>query len=94
MKTWAIEAVNDTRAWDWSIGKAIPGSGSPQACEHCGTQHEVHVTIFNRSENKRLVVGSTCAKKLCFNGEKVNSYNLKANARWAKYQAARERWAA
>jgi hypothetical protein len=57
-----ILAIDDTRKWDWRRQRPIPRSGVTRPCDHCGTAHEVHVTI--EFEGRQLVVGTTCARDL------------------------------
>lgn len=53
----------DTRFHDLETGKAIPGTGDKNTCEHCGAEHEVWVYI--ESESRHIaIVGTSCAKKL------------------------------
>lgn len=78
MKTWKLETVHDTREWEhngkgWS---AVAGSGVARECDHCGRSHEIHCTIYQPSSGMRIVVGSTCAKVLCWNTRPLNTQNL------------------
>lgn len=54
----------DTRSYDLESGKAIPGTGNKNACEHCGAEHEVWVYVESESRRHIAIVGTSCAKKL------------------------------
>lgn len=84
---WVIESIEDTRGWDFDTNKPIPGSGDCRPCDHCGHGHEIHVFIKNGGQ--RMRVGSTCAKKLAFDGmEKLSHKSLLAAAIAKKNSAA------
>lgn len=59
---WTIVAIHDTRQVEAQGDKIvrIPGSGEMRPCDHCGTGHEVHVTIVNGAEE--MIVGTSCAR--------------------------------
>ena len=58
-----VTHIEDTRKYDEAY-RPITGTGDAQHCEHCNKLHEVLVTIYDQSKKHKMVVGTTCAKKL------------------------------
>lgn len=71
-----IVCIEDTRSWDWNIGKPIHGSGCQRPCDHCGKTHDVIVTLHHFPDNKRMDVGTSCAKKLSAYGLDIDTKGL------------------
>lgn len=61
--TWTIEAINDTRTYDFETGKPIPGTGEPIPCECCGKEIQVHVTVRNKDRSQVATIGTQCSKR-------------------------------
>lgn len=78
---WRILRVEDTRDYveqEGTFGDRIvrlPGTGSARACDRCGRQHEIHVTVETPS-HVHYVVGLGCARV----GHPEIDDNLKAQA--------------
>ncbi len=75
-REYIIEQVNDTREFDSSRRKPIPGTGDFHSCDHCGKLHEVHVQVRNFRTNEVFNIGTGCCKNVTMNWEKVSTKSL------------------
>ena len=76
--SWKIESIEDTRQRG-TDRKHIPGSGDIRDCECCGRAIEAHANVADG--NRRLVIGTQCAKKHGLNYGSCGGYIISPSNR-------------